>query len=400
METSSRKLLFFIIILTACLTMVAADIYSPSIPDIAMSFQSSFSLVKWTMVSYIAGVALSQLFFGPLSEGLGRRKPIIIGLSIMLFGSFLAWLATDIQFLILARFIQGIGAGSCAGLWRSIIRDVLSGAELAKVGSYFVIAITFIVPAAPALGGYLQEYFGWQANFVFMMFYALVALLVFIYGFKETSVHHSRDKLQLPFVKNTFGILLKSPIFMGASACTFLAYGSLFSCITILPILLIHHLGMDPISFGWLTFIGTGIAYGLSGVTNSKLVSRLGVANMMRLGFFIMITAGLMLLCASLFLEMAVWNVALPIFIFYFGSTLIWPSAFSLAFTPYGHIAGYAGALYGFMQICGGAVITGLISLLSDRNQMPLGLIIVSTTVIAWFILEKISQPAPVEVTA
>ncbi len=390
----SRKLLFFIIILAACLTQVAADIYAPSIPAIADAFNSPLSWVQWTMVSYIFGVALSQPFFGPLSEGIGRRVPIIIGLSLMLLGSVMAFMASSMALLIFARFLQGLGAGACAALWRSIIRDVLTGEQLAKMGSYFVIIITFIVPAAPALGGYFQSYFGWQASFVFIIAYAIVSLLAFIYGFKETSVHYHRDKLKLSFVKNTFSVLLKSPLFMGVTACTFLAYGCLFSSITVFPILLIHHLGMDPLYFGWLSFLGTAIAYSLSGFTNAKLVTRLGVVNMMRIGFIIMLIAGIAMLVVALCYRMTIWNVALPIFLFYYGSTFIWPNAFALAFTPFGHIAGYAGALYGAMQIGGGAVITGLTSFLPDHDQSALGVVIVGAALLAWLILESVQKNA------
>ncbi len=392
------KSLFFIIILAACLTQIAADIYTPSIPAIADYFDTPFQWVQWTMTSYVFGVAVSQLFYGPLSEGVGRRVPIMIGLGIMLLGSILAWMATNITFLIIARLIQGIGAGACAALWRSIIRDVLKGAQLAKYGSYFAIVITFVVPAAPTLGGYFQEYFGWQASFVFMIIYTLLALVTFACGFSETSTHHHRDKINFTFAKDTFAVLLKSSLFMGVTVCTFLSYGSLFASITIAPILLIHHLGMNTVTFGWLMFIGTALAYSFSGFTNGKLVTRFGIVNMMRLGFLIMVTSGMLMLVASALFELSVWSVALPIFLFYYGSTFIWPNAFALAFTPFGHIAGYAGALYGAMQIGGGAVITGLISLLPDSNQITLGLTIVLTTIIAWIVLEKISaKPKEIE---
>ncbi|MBS0286265.1 MAG: multidrug effflux MFS transporter [Proteobacteria bacterium] len=393
------KLLFFIIILAACLTQIAADIYTPSIPAIADHFDSTFQWVQWTMASYVFGVAVSQLFYGPLSEGIGRKKPIIIGLGIMLLGSLLAWMSTNVIFLIIARLIQGIGAGACAALWRSIIRDVLSGAQLAKYGSYFAIVITFVVPAAPTLGGYFQEYFGWQASFVFMIFYTLIALVTFVYGFSETSVHHHPDKINYTFAKDTFATLIKSPLFMGVTVCTFLSYGSLFASITIAPILLIHHLEMNTVAFGWLMFMGTALAYSLSGFTNGKLVTRFGIVNMMRLGLFIMLIAGILMLMVSTFFELSVLSVVLPIFLFYYGSTFIWPNAFALAFSPFGHIAGYAGALYGAMQIGGGAVITGLVSLLPESNQITLAMTILCTTSLAWIVLEKISAK-PKEITA
>lgn len=78
--------------------------------------------------------------------------------------------------LIMGRLIQGCGAGACSALWRSIFRDTFEGAELAKYGSYFSILVTFIVPAAPLFGGYLQEYFNWRASFAFLAIYSLSTL--------------------------------------------------------------------------------------------------------------------------------------------------------------------------------------------------------------------------------
>ena len=177
---NSNKLLFFVIILAACLTQFAADIYAPSLPAIATNLNTSLDLTQWSMAIYMWGVALTLLIYGPLSDGVGRKGPIVVGLSIMIIGSIICMLAPNIEFLIIGRFIQGCGAGACAGLWRSVFRDVFTGEQLAKYGSYFTIFVMFIVPAAPALGGYLQQLFGWRASFVFMSFYAVFALLSII----------------------------------------------------------------------------------------------------------------------------------------------------------------------------------------------------------------------------
>ncbi|MBX3708921.1 MAG: multidrug effflux MFS transporter [Gammaproteobacteria bacterium] len=345
-----NNLLFLVIILAVCLTQVAADIYAPSLPAIADSLSAPIHLVQWSMAIYMLGVALSQLIYGPLSEGIGRKGPILIGLGIMIIGSGMCLLANNIDLLIAGRFVQGCGAGACAALWRSIFRDVFSGEELAKYGSYLVVFVMFIVPAAPALGGYLQEYFGWRASFVFMCFYTVIALLSILYGFKETSTHHHPERLKLSYVTSTFYQLLKSPIFMGVTLCTFLSYGAFFSWFTAGPVLLIDRAGLTPVEFGWITLLGGGSAYALAGWLNGKWVTRLGMSNMMRIGFSIMFVSGIMMLLGKLIFGVTATVIVAPILLFYFGSTFIWPNAFAIAFTPFGKIAGYAGALYGFMQ--------------------------------------------------
>lgn len=385
---NSNKLLFFVIILAACLTNVASDIYTPSLPAIAKNLGAPIHLVQYSMVVYMLGVALSQLIYGPISDGIGRKLPLTIGISIMVAGSFTCVFASSIDILILGRFIQGCGAGACAALWRAVFRDVFTGEELAKYVSKLVIFVMFIVPAAPALGGYLQHYFDWRASFIFMSVYALVALISIIVGFKETSQHHHAEKLSLSYIINTFRQLLTSRIFMGATVCTFLSYGAFFAWFTAGPVLLIHVVGISPVAFGWMTFLGGGFAYGLAGWLNSKWVSRFGMSNMMRIGFGIMILSGILMLAGKIIIGINLYVIIIPVILFYFGSSFIWPNAYATAFTPFGQIAGYAGALYGFMQVGGGAALGAITSYLPDANQIPLALVMLIASLLAWLVYE------------
>jgi DHA1 family bicyclomycin/chloramphenicol resistance-like MFS transporter/DHA1 family 2-module integral membrane pump EmrD-like MFS transporter len=364
------------------------------LPRIAKTLNASIDLAQWSMAIYMLGVAISILAYGPISEGFGRKSPISVGLCIMLVGSAMCLFASDIDVLIWGRFVQGCGAGACAGLWRSIFRDVFTGEELAKYGSYLVVFIMFIVPAAPALGGYLQTYFGWRANFIFMGIYTLAALVSILLGFKETSKHHHMERLKLTYIGSTYLELLKSRVFMGVTLCTFLSYGAAFAWFVAGPVLLIKVVGITPIAFGWITFIGGGSAYALAGWINGKLVTRFGMPAMLRFGWSTMILAGLCMLAGKWIYGMTAWSIAAPAILFYFGSTFIWPNAFATAFTPFGKIAGYAGALYGFMQIGGAAVMGGLMSYLPDDTQVPLGLVMLLASFFSWMLYE-IVVPKP-----
>ena len=171
---------------------------------------------------------------------------------------------------------------------------------------------------------------------------------------------------------------------MGITLCTFLSYGAFFAWITAGPVLLIHVVGISPVEFGLITFIGGGLAYGLAGWLNGKFVTRFGISNMLRFGWSIMIFSGILMLAGKWLIGINVWVIVIPVILFYFGSTFIWPNAFAMAFTPFGKIAGYAGALYGFMQIGGGAVISALIANLPDTNQIPLALVMLIASLLAW----------------
>lgn len=379
---------FIVLVLAACLTQFATDIYAPSLPAISVSLETAVDYVQWSMATYMLGVALSQLIYGPLSEGVGRKPPMIIGLLIMLVGSVICLVSDNVESLVIGRFVQGCGAGACASLWRSVFRDTYTGEELAKYSSYLVILIMFIVPAAPLLGGYLQELFSWRASFVFMTIYTLVAVLGIMLGFTETNKDHSISKLSLGYIISRYLMLLKSRIFMTITCSTFLSYGAGFIWFVMGPVLLIEKIGISPVDFGWLTFCGGGGAYALAGYLNGKFVKRMGMPFMMRFGWSIMIIASILMLISHAIMGLNIYAIMLPIILFYFGSTFIWPNAFATAFTPFGAIAGYAGALYGFMQICGAAVLAGIASYLPDSDQFIMALIMLISSVCAWLAYE------------
>ena len=388
------NIFFLVLVFATCSTQFASDVYAPCLPAIAIDMHTSVSLAGISMSIYMLGVAISQLIYGPLSEGIGRKMPMIIGLSIMTIGSIICVLATNIETMIIGRLVQGCGAGACACLWRAVFRDSFSGEELSKYASYLVILIIFIAPAAPTVGGLLQETFGWYSNFIFMAIYSLLALLGVVFKFTETNKHIHISKLNPKHILSQYMILLKSPIFMGAASVTFLAYGAFFSWFVAGPILLIEKLGISPSKFGILTSLGAGLSYAIAGFLNGRLVTHLGMRFMIRLGLIIMLVAGVSMGAGHYIIGMSLWAIMAPIILFVFGSTFIWPNAFATAFTPFGHIAGYAGALYGFLQIGGAATLASFVAYLPSDNQLPLSLVMIIAVSAAWLIYELSTVPA------
>jgi Bcr/CflA subfamily drug resistance transporter len=383
-------ILFLNILLIACLTGIATDIYAPSLAAIAIVMHAPIEQTQLSLTIFMVGIAISQLIYGPISEGVGRRPPLITGLFIFTAGSILCLLASGIQTLILGRFIQGLGAGACASLWRSVFRDAYQGDDLAKYGSWLSVIIIFIIPAVPILGGYFQHYLGWQASFTFLIGYSLCTLLLLIFIFKETSQHHHKDRLRPDFIIQAFKQLLTSPIFMGYTLAVFFCYGAFFSWIAVGPVLLIKTLGLNPVQFGWISFIIGAGAMGLASTINGKVVKRYGGQFMLRLGWVIMLIGGCLELSSYLIFGVNLYAIIVPVFIFIFGATFIWPNAFAGAFTPFGTIAGYTGALYSFIQLGGAALIGSITAYLPAHTQLPIAIIFILSPVLAWITYESL----------
>lgn len=387
---NTPRLLFINVLLIACLTSVATDIYAPSLAAIASTMHVPVGWAQFSLTIFMLGLALSQLIYGPISEGVGRRIPLIVGLLIFIGGSLLSIFATRIEFLVLGRLVQGFGAGACSSLWRSIFRDVYQGDDLAKYGAWLSVIITFFVPAVPVLGGYFQHYIGWRASFGFLIFYSLMALLLIVYVFKETSQHHHPERLKSPFILQSFKELLGSSIFMGYTLSVFFCYGAFFSWFAVGPVLLIKHIGLSPVTFGWISFVIGACAMALAGAINGKVVKRLGGKFMLRFGWTTMFASGCLLLIGQAFFGVNLYAIIGPVFLFYFGVTFIWPNAFAAAFTPFGHIAGYAGSLYSFMQLGGGALIGSITTRLPANSPLPMAVIFMVSPILAWLSYERL----------
>jgi DHA1 family bicyclomycin/chloramphenicol resistance-like MFS transporter/DHA1 family 2-module integral membrane pump EmrD-like MFS transporter len=219
---------FFMLLLTGVFSQFAVDVYAPSVPAIAADLKTSINSVQWTISIYMFGVAGMQFFYGAMSEVVGRKAPMVLGVIIMLIGSIVCINAIDIKTLIVGRLIQGVGISACACLWRSVLRDSFSGDDLSKYASYATMIIMFIIPGAPLFGGFIQDSFGWQANFLVMIIYSVLVIILLLFGIKETSSNHHISKISIKIIIANYLILLRSPLFMGTVFAVFLSFGAFF----------------------------------------------------------------------------------------------------------------------------------------------------------------------------
>ena len=370
----ARKNIFItlsVIVLVATLTQISTDIYIPSLPAIAQSLNATLGQSQLTLALFISGVACFTLIYGPLSEGIGRRLTIIFGLSIAMIGSVCCLFANTIHILQLGRFIQGCGLGACASLWRSIFRDTYSGADLARVSSYLVNLVTLSVIISPFIGGYFEQYLGWRSTFVFLLCWMTLVLLVVVFLFKETSQHHHKDRLSRRFIVKAFIDLLSNRCFMSFSLIVFLAYGGLLSWLIAGPIVFIHTMGLSPVSFGHLMIL-SGLSTALGGLVNGQLTKKLSMSALMVVGMCLMIVAGFAMLLGYILVGLYVSVILIPAMIFIFGSTFVFMNCFALAFDNVGHVAGYAGSLYSFIQLLGGVVFGVVLAHVNTKTPVPM----------------------------
>src|SRR6266478_3697348 len=175
-----RRVLLLTLTMASSLGMVASTIYVPSVPAIASALETSITRVQLTFVGYLLAFAISMLVLGPLSDRWGRRRTIIAGLVLGALSSLACALSPTVEFLIVARVVQGVGA--CAGLvvGRAITRALWGREAAAQVIAGRAIAATLMQAFAPVLGGCVQGWFGWRANFTVIAVIACVAIVLVI----------------------------------------------------------------------------------------------------------------------------------------------------------------------------------------------------------------------------
>ena len=167
-----------------------------------------------------------------------------------------------------------------------------------------------------------------------------------------------------------------------------MTFGAFYTWFVVGPILWIQQLHHSSMSFGQITFITSAAMMFIASLTNGRLVSRWGQACMLRIGWGTMIISGLALIISHMIFGLNAYTLFIPIAILYFGSTLIYPNINASAFTPFGHIAGYATAVYALGQSFGGFMLGAIMAHMPDNTVLPLGCTIIVAAALAWIVYE------------
>lgn len=384
-----KPMLIFIILMMMALMQMTTDQYVPSLPAITKAFNSTEASIQLTLSFFMLGLSISHVFYGPLSDRIGRKPPLMFGVGLSIIGSVFCFFAPSVTVLIMGRFLQGFGIGCCNSVGRSLVRDLFTDRLLAKIGSYIGVISIFIMAASPTLGGYLQEHSGWRANFLFLIVFGIIVWFLAMKILPETNKHLNPDATRIKVMAANYLTLLRSKVFLGYALCACFASAGIVSYLTIAPFLFQNSLGLTPLQFGQLTFF-IAAAICLSGLINSQLVMKKGIAYMVCIGVLCMVAGGLSLFVFSLLHINHVVAIMIPMAIFSVGAGLTFINAFAGAFHPFPQMAGTAGALYASTQDFSSALTSGLIAASREYSQLSLATILLFfgfSSLAAWYYL-------------
>ncbi|NMM75752.1 multidrug effflux MFS transporter [Acidovorax sp. SRB_24] len=349
----------------------AIDMYLPALPAIGQSLGAEVGAVQWSLTAFFLALGTGQLFYGPVSDMLGRKPPLYFGLGLFTVASVGCALTTNIETLVALRFVQGLGAAAGMAIPRAVVRDLHTGNEAARLMSLLMLVFSVSPILAPLAGSGVIAVTGWRGVF-WAVALAAVAGLVLVYAvLKETRPASARVESSLGGALRAYGLLLRDAHYLGLVFIGGCAMAGFFVYLASSPFVLINHYGLTPtqyslaFSLNAIAFIGAsqftaalGARFGLVRVVKGA-ASASGAVMLALLGYYLAGGDRLGVLIALYFVASAFMGLVIP-------TTSV------LALEEHGAIAGTASALLGTLQMLTGAAAMGIVGLFANGQPLPM----------------------------
>lgn len=377
---ASAQLIVILGLLTG-VTPLATDMYLAAFPAMATELATPAASIQLTLTAFMLGLAIGQFVIGPLSDQWGRKKPLLIGTVICTVSAVVAALAPSIQVLIAARLVMGLAGAAGVVIARSIIIDITSGAQTAKLMNLMMI-INGVAPViAPTVGGIILAFADWR-----VIFWVLTALLALLSIAVALLVPESLDPARrvsggLKAVAGSMGTLVTSRRYMGFMLAFVFAFGTMFAYISGSTFALQNILGMSETGYS-LVFALNSLGVMIASAAAGKLLDKFTPRGMGTVGVFAL------LVFALIFLGMALTGLKflptlLVLFLLASSMGLILGNLTTLALSEMAKVGGAASALLGSLQFALAGAVSPLVSLAGEASAVPMGITMTVCAVLA-----------------
>lgn len=376
----------------AALGALTIDTYLPAFPALRDDLATSARLVQLTLTGTLVGVALGQLVVGPLSDALGRRTPLLIGLGIHLAASVGCALAPTVEVLGLLRLLQGLGSAAASVTALAVVRDMFDGAGSSRLIGRLVLVIGVSPLLAPSLGGWLLAVTDWRGIFAALALIAVVLLVLAATRLPETLPPARRRPAGLRGTVGTYRALLGDRATAGLVVTAGLTNSMIFSYVAGAPFVLQELYGLDAQQFA-LAFAAIGACFVAGTQVTAQLVATVAPQRLLATGL-----VGALVCALGLVVDAATHPAGLLGVVGLLCATTVFigmaiPSTPALVLGRNGWAAGSAAALVGFAQFGLGAAVAPLVGLLGLRGDLTLGLAVAGGAAAALVVLSTVVAP-------
>ncbi|SFM98445.1 MFS transporter, DHA1 family, bicyclomycin/chloramphenicol resistance protein [Izhakiella capsodis] len=364
----------FIILLSAlmALTSLSTDIYLPAMPMLGRELHGDAE--QLTITGFLIGFTIAQLVWGPISDQLGRKVPLIIGMLLFIAGSVGCAISSSMTQMVFWRVFQALGACTGPMLARSMIRDLFSRSRAAAMLSTLMIMMAIAPIGGPLLGGLIIEFSSWPVIF-WLLAVTGVMLLLALLTLPETLPEERRVRATFNGAFSNYFSLLKNGLFLRYTLSLTSYYMAIYAFIAGSPLVYISYYGVSPQHYGWLFAVNI-VGVMLISTVNRRLVQRYPLDILLKTALSIASLAAILLTLAAGMKTGGIVFLAVMMFFTFSMNGVIAATSIAAALDEVPEFAGSASALVGALQYGSGIVSTGLLSLFSDNTPWTMSWII------------------------
>lgn len=371
-EQSYGEFVILVSLMTS-LTALAIDIMLPALPQIGIDLYVQNVNDRQLVISVLfLGMAVGQLFFGPLSDKTGRKPAIYAGYALFIAGALLSIFAINFSMMLLGRLLQGAGISSPRAVTLALVRDRYSGRAMAQVMS-FVMTVFILVPVlAPAFGQAVLIFWGWRAIFLSLMLIAILTIIWFGLRMPETLAHDNRSSFSLRQIISAIRTILKIRVAFGYTIAVGLIHGIFLGYLNSTQQIFQEQYALGA-AFP-LYFAVISLSLGMASFTNARAVMRFGMRFLVGRSLYFIFGLSLLALGGAWITSgsPSLWILMTYLMMTFFCIGILFGNMNALAMEPLGHIAGIGAAVIGSLSTLISMVLGTMIGRSYNGTILPL----------------------------
>lgn len=366
-KKTNPEVVIALLLIMSLLGVFPLDVILPSFPALGMHLEVDTTHIAYSISLFALSVAAAQLVLGPLSDKIGRKRLLLLGLMTSIVGAVGCVISTHYLTFIGFRILQAVGCG-CFVLTQALVQDLFEGKQRNAMRILQTSASGLFISLSLLTGSWLQQAFDWPGSFITFTQLACIALLMSLF-FLRDDTHKNTSKVDYFAIYRT---LLHDREFVAYSVIAAIAFTCHFSFIVLSPLLFIDQLGLSPHNFAQV-FVLYAIAFVVGGLVAGCFNQRLSTSVQILIGLGLIVLAGLMMVMGAWTQSPSLMSTLIPMIVATTGTTLALPAATSCALALQQTRVGAAASMINTLVLAVGAAGSGVITLFSEQVATSLG---------------------------